>query len=321
MKKVTACIVTFNRKNELLRCIDYVIRQSYPVSNILIYDNASTDGTSEAVIAQFHGNIKPSPIPQKIKTIENINIWLVSAAKNSGGAGGFHESVKYARTSFGTDYYWLMDDDGYPSLDCLEIILSYSKKMSLDYVMPVSINLDEHQKLSWPTRMKNGVKTESYSDLCNSWGDVMDYITPFNGSLITKKCVDSVGYVNKDFFIWGDEYEHYWRCKKNGIFPVTVTSAVFFHPALKLPLHPILWGMVMVPYVDSELRMTCLVRNYTYIHKKYDNKLKILTKFLVYSWFFLVSRRMDIKGYSLYIKCVMDGLFNRFSRHLDYIKK
>lgn len=319
--KITACIVTFNRKDELLRCLHNVIRQSCSVSNIVIYDNASTDGTAEKVIADFESDISPLPRLQKVASVENINVWLIVAEDNSGGAGGFHESVKLARENFDSEYYWLMDDDGYPDHDCLEKIIHISEVRSLDYVMPVSINIDNHVQLSWPTRMKNGLKTDLYSDLYASWGDVMDYITPFNGSLLTKKCVDLVGYVNKDLFIWGDEYDHYWRCKKNGINPVTVMTAKFYHPALKLPLHSTLFGLIKIPYVDSKLRMTCLVRNYTYIYKKYDSKTKIPIKLLAYSWFFLITRRLDISGLLLYINCVIDGLTNNFKRHYKYINK
>ncbi|HFW7936218.1 TPA: glycosyltransferase, partial [Shigella dysenteriae] len=44
-KEVIAVIVTYNRKALLLKVIDAVINQSYPLKKILIIDNNSTDGT------------------------------------------------------------------------------------------------------------------------------------------------------------------------------------------------------------------------------------------------------------------------------------
>ncbi|WP_096854541.1 glycosyltransferase [Escherichia coli] len=319
MSSVSVCIVTFNRKNDLLRCLDNVLKQSHVVSKILIYDNASTDGTTRFLLSKYCAILSPSNIPQKIATLNDINIWLVTATENSGGAGGFHYSVKLSREIFDTDYYWLMDDDGYPSKDCLNILMQYAETHNSDYVMPVSIDIDNNEKLSWPTRKKNHAKTECYKELYESWGDVMDYVTPFNGSLLSKKCIDSVGYVNKDFFIWGDEYEHYWRCKKAGIHPVTIMNAKFYHPSQKLPLQPCFFGLIKLPYVDSPLRMVCLVRNYTYIYKKYDSKLKIILKLISYSWFFLITRKLDVKGFVLYLKSVLDGLRNDFTRHRDFL--
>ena len=48
--KVCAIIVTFNRKDPLIRVINAVQSQTLHVETILIIDNASTDGTKEAVI-------------------------------------------------------------------------------------------------------------------------------------------------------------------------------------------------------------------------------------------------------------------------------
>ena len=45
-KKVCAVVVTYNRKELLCRNIKSLLKQTYPV-DILIYDNASTDGTED----------------------------------------------------------------------------------------------------------------------------------------------------------------------------------------------------------------------------------------------------------------------------------
>ncbi|WP_149008759.1 glycosyltransferase family 2 protein, partial [Escherichia coli] len=79
MSSVSVCIVTFNRKNDLLRCLDNVLKQSHVVSNILIYDNASTDGTTRFLLSKYCAILSPSNIPQKIATLNDINIWLVTA--------------------------------------------------------------------------------------------------------------------------------------------------------------------------------------------------------------------------------------------------
>ena len=74
MNKVCAVIVTFNRKELLMRNINSLLKQTYPV-DILIYDNASTDGT-------FH-------YLQENKIIEKTNVKYYLAESNTGGSGGF----------------------------------------------------------------------------------------------------------------------------------------------------------------------------------------------------------------------------------------
>lgn len=300
-KTVSAVIVTYNRKKELLRCISAVKNQSYKIDYIIVVNNASSDDTAEAVKEQF-----------------GDSVILINLSSNTGGSGGFYTGLKYTHENLHTDLYWLMDDDGYPEQNCLKQLVLESDKY--DYIMPVSIDIENHEKLSWPVRKRNKIKTDAALELRNSWGKIMDYVTPFNGVLLSQKCVKSVGYINKDFFIWGDDYEHYYRCLKCGIRPVTLLDAVFYHPSLKLPFIKIFFGLFCVPYVDSKLRMVCLIRNYTYIYIHYKKWYKIPLKFIMYTWLFLITRHGDFSGWKLYILSVIDGFKGDFTRHKAYLK-
>ena len=297
--KVSCVIVTYNRSKDLIRCLTSVKSGSITPNSIVVVNNASTDDTKEVVSKNF---------PEVI---------LINLEKNTGGSGGFYEGLLYAHKNLKSDYYWLMDDDGYPSKNCLEMLLS--KSSEYDYVMPASIDIDNHEKLSWAVRKRDKKKTESYQELKASWGQILDYVTPFNGILLSKKCVDEVGYINPQFFLWGDEYDHYYRCIQKGIKPVTYLDAVFYHPSQKLPLVKICFGLFRVPFVESKLRMVCLARNYTYIYRHYNQKYKIPIKWLMYFWLFHFTRHNDKEGWKLYKASVKDGFKEDFSRHLQYI--
>lgn len=318
---ITAIIVTYNRQKDLLRCINAVLNQNKRPNYLLIVNNASTDDTKE-VISHLFGDFEEvchfeQDIILKAKGDNLLPVYLINKSFNTGGAGGFYTGLKVAHQYLSTDLYWMMDDDGYPSKDCLKQQLIYSEQY--DYVMPVSIDIENTLQMSWPTVLKNGRKSILYKEVCSSWGNVMDYVYPFNGSLLSKKIVDKVGYINKDFFIWGDEYEHYWRCKKQGFHPVTITNAIFYHPANKMSFVPILFGLIKVPFSESKIRMVCLARNYTYIYWNHDNKMKIVYKLFIYTWLYLITRKLDISGYKLYISSVWDGLKGNFTRHLNYL--
>ena len=297
--KVSCVIVTYNRSKDLIRCLTSVKSGSVTPDSIVVVNNASTDDTKEVVSKNF---------PEVI---------LINLEKNTGGSGGFYEGLLYAHKNLKSDYYWLMDDDGYPSKNCLEMLLS--KSSEYDYIMPASIDIDNHEKLSWAVRKRDKKKTESYQELKASWGQILDYVTPFNGILLSKKCVDEVGYINPQFFLWGDEYDHYYRCVQKGIKPVTYLDAVFYHPSQKLPLVKICFGLFRVPFVESKLRMVCLARNYTYIYRHYNQKYKIPIKWLMYFWLFHFTRHNDKEGWKLYKASVKDGFKEDFSRHLQYI--
>ena len=49
MKKIVAVVVTYNRKKLLKENLNALLNQSYKDFDILLIDNASTDGTKEYV--------------------------------------------------------------------------------------------------------------------------------------------------------------------------------------------------------------------------------------------------------------------------------
>lgn len=320
-KTVTGIVVTYNRKEALARCLEALFQQTQKITQILVIDNASTDGTLDYLEDKFEFVLTHPLVADHLVEAfsrKGTKVYLYRNSENGGGSLGFHMGMKIAHTQFKSDLYWMMDDDGYPDSKCLDQLMAVSDQY--DYIMPTSIDITDHQRLSWPVRKRSGKKTTSYSELQSDWGNIMDYVTPFNGILLSQRCLEVVGYINKDFFIWGDEYDHYWRCVKQGIQPVTLLSAKFYHPAQKLPLVKICFGLMTAPYVDSELRMVCLARNYTYIYNHYGQGYKIPLKFLQYSWLFLITRHGDFAGWKRYIQSVADGLRGDFTRHKQYLK-
>ncbi|WCT13169.1 glycosyltransferase [Mucilaginibacter jinjuensis] len=317
--KVCAVVVTYNRKELLLRCIKALVAQSRKVDAIYLVDNASTDGTFDYLMTNLLTGIELSKEGDLTwGIINNVKLYLLKLPENTGGAGGFYNGLKNARELNEYDLFWMMDDDGYPSDHCLEMQMKYVN--GYDYIMPVSVDIDDHERLSWPVKLKSGKETRNYAELKASWGEVIDFVFPFNGSLLTTKIVDEVGYPKKELFLWGDEYEHYWRCKKAGFNPVTIANAAFYHPANKLDFESIWFGLYRVPVTNVDWRFICLIRNSTYIYWNYTNKFNIVLKGIIYTYYLLLVKR-DIKKLSLYFKSVKDGIKGDFTRHKQYFNK
>ena len=319
-KRICAVIVTFNRKVWLARCIEAIKRQSHKVDDIFIIDNACTDGTADYLAsAKIIGSSEIGTEILADVSDGKYSIHYYRLSTNKGGAGGFYTGLKLAHQSKKFSAYWLMDDDGYPSEYCLERQLPYLEQY--DYVMPVSIDIDNHTQLSWATRKQNGEKTTVYEELLEDWGEVMPFIFPFNGSLMSRKLMEKVGYVNPKLFIWGDDYEHYYRCLKAGFTPVTVLDALFYHPVNKAPTIPIMKGLFQIPYVESDLRFVCLIRNWAYINKTNKRYLSLLKSFMAYTWLFMITQKGNFSKYKLFIASFKDGLMNKFDRHKKYLPK
>ena len=121
MNSIIAVIVTYNRKELLKENMEALINQSYKEFDILVVDNASTDGTFEY-----------------IKRLVNDNDFIsyFNTGKNLGGAGGFSLGIKEACLK-GYEKIWIMDDD--TSNTTLALIIIETKDALLILTIPFSI--------------------------------------------------------------------------------------------------------------------------------------------------------------------------------------
>lgn len=295
--KIAAVVVTYNRKKLLLECLRAIESQSLRPNKIYIIDNASTDGTDEEI--QQYKFILPH---QYIRLEENI-----------GGAGGFYTGIKTAHETNEFDGVWVMDDDGVPDKECLK---NLSKYIQSGFVAPLVLALEDHEKIAFPY-----VKEKTYKEITAKYGEngiIQNYASPFNGILFSKNFIDNVGYPKKEMFIWGDEIEYKNRAIKKGYQPITVITALHFHPQDRQVLYKDFLGRNSIVYVDSKIRRYCKYRNSAYTIKKYNRIISFISYVVTYSYFYLISRKCDIKGWNLFLRAVLDGTRENFSRHTQY---
>ena len=71
VKKVSVVIPNYNYSNFIIERNDSVLNQTYPIYELIILDDKSTDNSVEV-------------IEEKIKTIKNVKVKFVKNTKNSG---------------------------------------------------------------------------------------------------------------------------------------------------------------------------------------------------------------------------------------------
>ena len=216
--KILTALITHNRLELLKRCVNSIENQSFKDHEILVINNSSTDGTEEYL---------------KSKNINTIT------QSNSGSASGWSRCFEYA-IKFNFDFIWLMDDDGYPDEQSLEKLISRITKIK-DLICVSSVVLDESSldKLVFPLPIldKSGLpkifsfKRKYYylSELINEGFFCYPYAQLFNGSLISLKNFKSLGNINKNYYIYGEEVDFFWRMKKLGLVE-TLLDSYHFHP-------------------------------------------------------------------------------------------
>lgn len=299
--KIACVIVTYNRKQLLIRCLEAVSRQTLKPAAVFIMDNASTDGTEALVKERGYYNCKRDGIEYK----------YILNSRNEGGAGGFYLGMKTANESADYDALWVMDDDGEPFEDCLEKEAAYLKQYA--FISPLVVTPENNNVLSFYNQSAKELSCQ-YPN-----GMIPDKANPFNGILFRRDLLERIGYPKKEMFIWGDENEYQHRALSFGYHPVTITGAIHKHPKDRMVYQKDLIGRNRIVYVDSNLRNYCFYRNQAYILKKYYRRIKVLNFVLIYDFFFLVSQRFDMDGIRLFHKAIRAGLREDFSGHLEYV--
>lgn len=194
MKKTAAVMVTYNRKELLQKSIEALCAQTCRnVLDILIIDNASTDGTKESIE----------------KYVEEKEIQYFNTGANLGGAGGFCFGIKLA-AEMGYDTIWIMDDDTLPSPSALEELLKKDQEYG-----------DKYGFLSSKVLWKDGsictmnIQKETKWKRLNEFGnDKSIQYASFVSLFIRTDTVKQLGLPYKDFFIWADDWEYTRRISK-----------------------------------------------------------------------------------------------------------
>lgn len=228
--KETVCvvIVTFNRKELLLECLNSILKQTKPVDAIYIIDNFSTDDTVELLLdTKFLMKRPPAIILQPWESeVEIINatnlqllkIFYLRMHENTGGAGGFFEGVERSRKR-GYTWLWLMDDDVIANADCLEKLFLSSLINFCKITQPHRINYFDKKSFLCPIKFNfdnyKFAESNQFMDpsLCNK--DFKIISIPFEGPLIHSSVFDSIGDIDKSFFIICDDTDLSLRIYEN----------------------------------------------------------------------------------------------------------
>lgn len=297
--KVAAVVVTFNRKILLQECLEALLGQSRVVDVIYIIDNASTDGTRDMLA--------------DLGFLTHSQIRYVLLAKNLGGAGGFHAGMKIA-TDEGSDWIWVMDDDGIPSPDVLATLVSYTKFPDVVAVAGRMVrkieDLGTENYCHYQRVLLNNNKSHPYAKLL---------MTSFVGPLISTNAVKSIGLPRAEFFIHYDDFEYCVRLRSIGDIAWAPGPAMLHKEAARTWISRSFLGVTLmrVP-VEKYAYLYYSHRNttWTMTHTRQDRfiALKELTLFFLMESLKIVfwDRNKIRFRFHVLLKSLLDGLCSNF---------
>ncbi|MEY4579360.1 MAG: hypothetical protein RL701_4063 [Pseudomonadota bacterium] len=198
--EIHALVLTYNRRELVLRCLRALLAQSRPLASIIVVDNGSSDGT-QAAIAELRS-------PQ---------IDYVRIEKNIGAARGFNYAMDYAFSEKRVQWAYIMDDDVIASpTAAAELISAYER----NFTAPEQVGFLVSQAVDGQGRANNVPAIDTRPRRlgeCPDWGQYLDQgivtvrAATLSGLLMPLATYEAFGNLNPEFIVWGEDLEYTFR--------------------------------------------------------------------------------------------------------------
>jgi rhamnopyranosyl-N-acetylglucosaminyl-diphospho-decaprenol beta-1,3/1,4-galactofuranosyltransferase len=326
MVKIAAVVVTFNRKQLLLECLQALINQTHKIDAIYIVDNASTDGTPELLIEKgFIGKEYQCSV-ESVKILNDITLYYKRLKENLGGAGGFYEGLRSAFEK-GYDWYWIMDDDAIPEPDSLSKLVEHIYEK--DVVALACKVVDSNGKISEMHRgffnyrklfpvLQDPLKIEEYQN------DRIEIdFASFVGILVSRQAIEKIGFPRAEFFIHNDDLEYSLRLRKIGKILLISNSVINHKEAAKSQISKkFLWKRsdrkpieaTWISYYGPRNLIVILNENY---RNKFILYMKILKNYFKQFISILVFDDYKFKRIKLLTKSYSDGVMKKLGKRVN----
>ena len=300
LPRVSVIIPHYNGREILLRCLEGLSRDDYPALEIIVVDNASTDGSAAAAKERFPG------------------IRVVSSDRNLGFAGGCNLGMESAAG----DYFVLLNNDAVVSSGWLEPlvrraeedrtiaalqpkILSISNEGAFDYAGAAGGFMDvfgypfARGRIFFTLETDEG-QYETGSEIFWASGTC---------TLIRKTAVEKVGYLDETFFAHMEEIDLDWRFHLAGFNVRYVPESVVRHDA----------GTTLAPgssrkiYLNHRNGLIMLLKNYSAGRLAWVLPIRFCLEFVAATYFLL-------KGDAVQTKAILSAMGGVLSE-MKYIRE
>lgn len=315
---VAAIVVTYNRKELLVACLEGLARQTHPLSAIVLVDNASSDGTFATLRERGYLPDPPSfgggrvvEIRGRIPGHPGLPLFYRRLPENTGGAGGFHDGVKRGFEA-GYSWLWLMDDDVEPTPACLRSLLSF-RPISL--CIHPSKRFEDGSRYEWEGYISPLTGRRVFlQDASFKQGRTYCETNTgcFEGMLVHRRIVEKIGFPDRRFFIGSDDSVYGFLAHQHT--PVLYTR----DPLINKKASPVT-GPISDRSLYYGMRNSFLRQDYFNRHiRKYR---AIRSLFLVVGFFdflsnILLSRKDKKSAVKILLRATRDGLAGRFGKGL-----
>ena len=252
--RVSIIILNYNGWKDTLECLESVLKIDYPTFQVVVVDNASTDGSMQRLEewadgkipanASMHSSISrltSPPVPKPISYCayegeviskhtcggDSSKLTFIKSGTNGGFAAGNNLGIKFAQSQQDCQFVWLLNNDTVVHPNSLKELLKYYAASAgklgilgsklLYYHNPDLIQALGGQYNKWLCSTRHiGSYKNAASYTSTSMPDITpDYVIGAAMFVPTSFILD-VGLINEEYFLYFEELDWSIRGKKKG---------------------------------------------------------------------------------------------------------
>jgi len=216
-ENIAAVIVNWNKKAEILGLLHDLRKIKEPLFDIFVVDNASTDGSSDAIEADF----------------PEVN--LIKNKINLGGTGGFNTGIDHVCKLDSYDYIWLLDNDVEVVDNTLLELVKVIK--SDDRIGLVGSHVFDIDNREVTVEMGGNIRWDImgaipfYRNTTNEIKDsivFVDYVA-ICSALVSVNAIKNVGLMDARLFLLWDDMDWGIYFKEHGYKVVAASKSIVYH--------------------------------------------------------------------------------------------
>lgn len=215
--RIGVVVVNWNRKADTLRCIASVLASDYDNREVVLVDNASTDGSVQAIREAY-----PS-LP------------LLTNPTNAGFTGGNNAGIRCALDR-GADHVFLLNNDAIVEQAALGVLAAAAEAHPRSGFLGAKVCALEDRRLvlSAGGMLQDGWKPH-HTGMGERDGGQFDGIAEVDyvsgcALLASRRAVETVGALDEDFYLYYEDVEWCYRARQAGFQILVVPQARVFHP-------------------------------------------------------------------------------------------
>lgn len=295
--RVAAVLTVFNQIEGARKCVEALLSQTGPLAHIcVLFNGTAKNGTLADMFAE---QFRHEPKLQVLRSPENI-----------GNAGGVKLAMR-AALDRGADWIWIVEDDALPHRDALERLIAAEMNNDCVYGSLIVDPKINDLSFSYAAIEKDGSQRiiSNQSEVPN--GNVFEVRGIWLGALIPRQIIETVGEVNADLFIRGEDEEYPARIRQAGFRFFCVKDSIIEHPGMRHAHFSIAGRNFFYEAHVAPWKAYFLIRNHVYVRRKYGGILRAIATIPLSIFCALRFDDQKLRRSFLYLRAGWHGLLGR----------